>query len=129
METPAELKYAPTHEWLRIDGSTATIGITHHAVEQLGDLAFVDFPEPGTTVERAQAFGEIESTKTVSELFAPVSGEIVEVHTSLVEELHSISESPYEAGWMIKIRMNDPAEVDELLSAADYETLVAQEEH
>ena len=129
METPAELKYSPSHEWLRIEGDVGTVGITHHAVEQLGDLAFVDLPEAGRTIQQSEAFGEIESTKTVSELFAPVSGEIVEVHTSLVEELHLISETPYEDGWMVKIRMSQPQEADTLLSATDYEAVVAAEEH
>ena len=129
METPADLRYTRTHEWLRVDGEVATVGITSHAVEQLGDLAFVDLPDVGTALEQAQAFGEIESTKTVSELFAPVSGEVVEVHSDLAEELHLMSESPYNEGWLIKIRMSQPSEVEDLLSAQDYEAVIAQEEH
>lgn len=120
MSRPEDLKYNSTHEWIRVEGELATIGITDYAVEQLSDLAFVDLPEVGTVVEKDSRCGEIESTKTVSDLIAPVSGEVVEVHAELVENLQQITDSPFENGWMVKIRMSDPGELASLLSAAEY---------
>jgi glycine cleavage system H protein len=129
MSRPANLKYTPTHEWVRVEGDVAVVGITDHAVEALSDLAFVDLPEKGTAVEKDTRFGEIESTKAVSDLIAPVSGEVIDVNTLIVEELQRISSSPYDEGWMIRIRMSSPAELDTLLSAADYEAHLKSEEH
>jgi glycine cleavage system H protein len=129
MSRPADLKYTPTHEWVRVEGDVAVVGITDHAVEQLSDLAFIDLPEKGAAAEKDSRFGEIESTKSVSDLIAPVSGEIIDVHADLVEDLQKITSSPYGEGWMVKIRMSDPAELDTLLSAADYEAHVKSEEH
>jgi glycine cleavage system H protein len=129
MARPEDLKYSPTHEWLRLEGDVGVVGITDHAVAELGDLAFIDLPEKGARAEKGASFGEIESTKTVSELFAPASGEIIDVNTELVENLQRITDSPFEEGWMIKIRLENPAEVRSLLSAADYEAQIAAEEH
>ncbi|HVR73805.1 MAG TPA: glycine cleavage system protein GcvH [Planctomycetota bacterium] len=129
MARPEDIKYTASHEWVRVEGDTAVVGITDHAVEQLGDLAFVDLPKKGAQVEKGSPFGEIESTKSVSELFAPLSGEIVEVHDDLVENLLLITTSPFAEGWMVRIRMSEPSEVDTLLSAADYAAHLRTEEH
>ena len=123
---PADLKYTKEHEWARVEGDLVRIGITLFAVEQLGDVTLVDLPDPGTQVEGAAHFGEIESVKAVSELFAPVSGEVVEVNTALADSPELVNESPYERGWMVVIRPSDPAELEELLSPAAYEQLLSE---
>jgi len=129
MSRPSDLKYTSTHEWVRIEGAIAVIGITDHAVHELSDLAFVDLPEKGAAVEKGARFGEIESTKAVSDLISPVSGEVIEVNADLVENLQWISSSPFGEGWMIKVRMTDPSETKGLLSAEDYAAHIASEEH
>lgn len=129
MARPENLKYTSSHEWVRVEGDIAVVGITDHAVEQLGDLAFVDLPKKGDQAERGVPFGEIESTKSVSELFAPLSGEIVDVHDDLVENLLLITTSPFGEGWMVRIRMSDPSEVESLLSAEAYAAHLLTEEH
>jgi glycine cleavage system H protein len=123
---PANLKYTKEHEWARVEGDLVRIGITLFAVEQLGDVTLVDLPDPGTQVEASAHFGEIESVKAVSELFAPVSGEVVEVNTALADSPELVNESPYERGWMVVIRPSDPAELDELLGAGAYEQLLSE---
>jgi glycine cleavage system H protein len=127
MSRPHDLKYTPTHEWARVEGDVVTVGITDYAVEELSDLAFVDLPQPGARVTKGARFGEIESTKTVSDLNAPVSGEVVEVNTEVAEKLQLITHSPFEDGWMVKIRMANPAEVAALLSADAYAAHVESE--
>ncbi len=134
MSRPEDLKYTSTHEWVRIDGdgdggNIVTVGITDYAVEQLSDLAFVDLPESGASVTRGASFGEIESTKTVAELMAPVSGEIVEVNTEIVENLELLSLTPFEAGWLVKIRAADPEEFSSLLGEEQYDAQIKSEEH
>ena len=129
MARPENLKYTPTHEWVRVEGDAAVIGITDYAVEQLSDLAFVDLPEKGTLTEKDARFGEIESTKSVSDLISPVSGAIIDVNTEIVDNLHLISSSPFGEGWMIRVRMSDPSELASLLSAGDYAAHIASEEH
>jgi glycine cleavage system H protein len=129
MERPADLKYLSSHEWVRLKDDVAIVGITDFAIEQLGDLVFVDLPAAGTSVQKGSSFGEIESTKTVSELLAPVSGEIVEVNTAVVEQLERLADSPYDEGWMVKIRPSDATELDDLLSLAEYEAQIASEEN
>ena len=129
MDFPEELHYTASHEWIRVDGNVATVGITAYAVEQLSDLVFIELPESGTTVEREQPFGEIESTKTVSELYAPVGGTIVEVNTAIVDELDRVKDSPYADGWMVKIEVADTAELGDLLSEKQYAQHVELEEH
>jgi glycine cleavage system H protein len=129
MSRPEDLKYAATHEWVRVDGDIAEVGITDYATEQLSDLAFVDLPAKGTPASKNECFGEIESTKSVSDLLAPVSGEIIEVHTELADELEKISSSPYGEGWMIRVRMSDPSQLDSLLSAEEYAAQILTEEH
>lgn len=120
-EIPSELKYTKDHEWARVADGVVTVGITAYAVEQLGDVTLVDLPEAGASLKAHDRFGDIESVKTVSELFAPVAGEVVEVNEQLADQPELVNEGPYEAGWMVRIRMGDPAEADALLDAAGYE--------
>ena len=129
MALPENLRYTPSHEWVRVEGEMAVVGITDYAVEQLSDLVFVDLPEKETEVEKDSRFGEIESTKTVSDLISPVSGTIVDVNAALENNLDLIKESPYEKGWMLRIRMSSPGEVGTLLTAADYKKLIDAEAH
>ena len=129
MARPENLKYTPTHEWLKVDGDLATVGITDFALEQLSDLVFIDLPKVGELLVKDSRFGEIESTKTVSDLIAPVSGEILEVNREIADHLDHLSQSPYEKGWLIKLRMSKPSETAQLLSAADYQAQLDSEGH
>ncbi len=124
MARPQDLRYSPTHEWLRVEGEVGTVGITDFAVQELSDLVFVDLPAVGDTVVKDSRFGEIESTKTVSDLIAPVSGTIVEVNSDLADHLEVLSQSPFEKGWLIKVRLSKPSEAAQLLSAADYQAQI-----
>lgn len=125
---PSELRYDREHEWVRLDGDIATIGITHYAQDQLGEVVYVDLPSVGDEAAAGESFGEIESVKSVSELFSPVSGEIVEVNDALSDAPELVNESPYEDGWMIKVRVADPATaLDGLMTADEYEAFVAGE--
>ena len=122
--TPAGLRYTKEHEWTREDGDLVTVGITAFAQEQLGDVVYVDLPGAGTQVEHGQPFGEVESTKSVSDLYAPVSGTIVERNEQLEERPELVNEDPYGSGWMVTIRATDLSELSELLSAEQYEKLL-----
>lgn len=124
---PADLKYDKEHEWIKVDGDIATVGISHFAQDQLGEVVYVDMPSVGDEINAGESFGEIESVKSVSELFAPVSGEIIEVNDALEDTPEAVNEDPYGAGWMIKVKMNDPAAVSSLMSAEDYEAFIAEE--
>jgi glycine cleavage system H protein len=124
---PESLKYTKEHEWARIRGNTAQVGITAYAKDQLGDVVYLELPEAGTAVTRGQPFGVVESTKAVSELFAPVSGKVTKVNQALVDAPEGINEDPYEKGWMVEIEVSSPAEAAELLSAKQYEELLATE--
>ena len=117
---PADLRYTKDHEWLRLEGDVATVGITHHAQEQLGDVVFVELPEPGTSVEAGAALGTVESVKAVSDLFAPVTGEVVEVNAALEQSPELVNSEPYGAGWMVKLKPTKAADVDALLDAEAY---------
>jgi glycine cleavage system H protein len=123
---PADLKYDREHEWVRVDGDVATIGISHFAQDQLGEVVYVDLPTVGDTLNAGDSFGEVESVKSVSELFSPVSGEIIEVNDALGDAPETVNEDPYGEGWMIKVRMSDPGEVDGLMSAEEYEAFVTE---
>ena len=123
--TPEELKYAKTHEWVRLDGDIATVGITDHAQSELGDVVYVDLPNVGHILKAGDSFGSVESVKTVSDVYAPVSGEVVEVNEALGSQSELVNEDPYGKGYMIKIRVENPAEAEALLSAADYAASVA----
>lgn len=120
MNVPAELKYSEEHEWVRVDGNRATIGITDFAQSELGDIVFVELPEVGDTVEFGEPFGSVESVKTVSELYAPVSGKVVEVNSALADAPEKVNESPYGDGWMIVVEPSDPSELDRLWTADKY---------
>ncbi|MES2919646.1 MAG: glycine cleavage system protein GcvH [Pseudomonadota bacterium] len=128
-KTPTELKYAPTHEWVRVEGDVATVGISDHAQEALGDLVFVELPEVGDVVAAADEAGVVESVKAASDIYAPVSGEIIAINEALVDAPETVNTDPYHDGWMYKIRMSDPVELDDLLSAEDYDAQVAAEGH
>lgn len=126
MDFPANLHYTREHEWARLDGGVATVGITDYAQSELGDIVFVELPQKGATVEKDRAFGTIEAVKAVSDLYAPLSGEVVDVNTYLDEAPETINHSPYGDGWMIKIKMSNPAEKDDLLSAQQYKELIGE---
>src|SRR5258708_10238795 len=124
---PESLKYTKEHEWARINGTVAAVGITAYAKDQLGDEVYLELPEPGATVKKGEPFGVVESTKAVSELFAPVSGKVLKVNKALVDAPETINDDPHEKGCMVEIEMSNPAEANELLSAKQYEQLVASE--
>ncbi|MDH6358431.1 glycine cleavage system protein GcvH [Parabacteroides sp. PF5-9] len=126
MNFPAELKYTKDHEWIRIEGNEAYIGITDYAQSELGEIVFVDINTEGETVAKEEVFGTIEAVKTVSDLFMPVSGEVVEVNADLEDKPELVNEDAYGKGWLIKIAMKDPAETADLLSADDYQKLIAK---
>lgn len=127
METPGDLRYSKEHEWVRLEDGLATIGITDFAQDQLGDIVFLDLPEPGASFEQFAKIGEIESVKSVSELFTPVGGEVTEMNQAAVDQPEIVNQEPYGAGWLIRLRVEDPAQLDNLLSAEEYEALVATE--
>jgi glycine cleavage system H protein len=118
---PADLKYTKDHEWARVEGNLVRIGITTYAVEQLGDVTLVDLPKTGTAMKATAHFGDIESVKAVSELFAPLSGEVVEVNAALGDNPELVNAEPYGNGWMLLIKPSDPKDLDKLLDAAGYE--------
>jgi len=120
---PSELKYTEEHEWARADGSRVTVGITQYAQDALGDVVYVDLPATGTRVEQGQPFGEVESTKSVSDLYAPLSGTIVERNESLESQPELVNSDPYGEGWMVVIETEDASAVDALMSAEDYDKL------
>ena len=120
MAEPTGLKYTKTHEWVKVDGNTATIGITQHAEEELGDVALVQLPEVGRVLQQEEKFGEIESIKAVSELYTPVSGEIVEVNEALINAPETVNADPYGDGWMVRVRLSNVSETDALLDEAAY---------
>lgn len=121
MPEPSDLLYAKTHEWVRIEGNTATVGISQHAQEELGDVALVLLPEAGRMVQRGEKFGEIESIKAVSDLYAPISGEVTAVNDLLNTAPEKVNDAPYGDGWMLKIKMTQPADAKLLLSSTDYD--------
>jgi glycine cleavage system H protein len=126
MPYPTDFKYTKEHEWIKADGKTATIGVTHHAQEALGDIVFVELPKPGAEITKGKAFGSVESVKAVSDLYAAASGIVTEVNGELATSPEKINKDAHSA-WMIKITLKDPNELNALLSAADYEKFVAEE--
>ena len=124
--TPEGLKYTPEHEWARVEGDIVTVGITDWAQEQLSDVVYVELPTAGTVLKQMDAFGVVEAVKTVSDLYAPISGEIVEVNAALGDDPALINQSPYEEGWIMKIRLSDPQELETLLDAEGYQALVEE---
>ena len=123
---PSDLRYTKEHEWVRVAGDEATVGITQHAADQLGDIVFVELPEPGRRLEQFATFGVVESVKAVSDLFAPVAGEVMEGNASLTATPELVNSAPYGAGWMLRVRLSDPAQLEQLLDAAAYEALTAE---
>lgn len=121
---PSDLKYHKEHEWVRVEGDVAVVGISDFAQDQLGEVVYVDLPSAGDSVAADETFGEIESVKSVSELFSPVSGEIVEVNDALSDAPETVNSDAYGNGWMIKVRMSDASELDALMSASDYESFI-----
>ncbi len=128
MPTPDDRRYSKEHEWVKPDGDTATIGITDYAQDQLGDVVYVDLPEPGATVVQFEKMGEIESVKAVSDLYSPASGEVLDVNQQVVEQPELVNSDPYGTGWLIRIRLAGPAELEKLLSSAGYDAFAAAEE-
>ncbi len=124
-QIPEHLIYSESHEWLQLESDIATIGITDFAQTELGDIVFAELPEVGEHLERGEAFGTLEAVKTVADLIAPASGEVLEVNDSLAEEAEQINEDPYGGGWLLKIRIDDAADLEDLLSAQDYANLIA----
>lgn len=123
---PADFKYSKSHEWLKIEGDVATIGITDHAQEELGDVVYVELPEVGRVLATDDVFGTVESVKAVSELYSPVTGEVIAVNDTLTGSEAFINESPYESGWMIRVRLKTPEEVASLLDAEGYRTQIGE---
>lgn len=126
MNFPAELKYTKDHEWIRVEGDTAYVGITDYAQSELGEIVYVDITTEGETVAKEEVFGTIEAVKTVSDLFMPASGEVLEVNAELEDHPELVNEDAYGKGWLIKVNLSDPSELDDLLSAAEYEQLIAK---
>ena len=123
---PTDLRYTKDHEWVRVDGDEATIGITDYAAGQLGDIVFVELPAAGGSVEQFRPFGVVESVKAVSDLFAPLSGEVLEANSALGSEPELVNREPFKGGWMIRLRVADPKQLEELLEPKAYDALVAE---
>lgn len=125
---PENLRYSKDHEWVMVDGETATIGITDYAQHSLGDVVYIDMPRVGDKFGTHEAFGSVESVKAVSEIFTPVAGEVVEVNDGVNDTPETVNNDPYEAGWMIKLKLENPGEADALMSSVEYEEYVAAAE-
>ena len=124
MSVPRNLKYSKTHEWVHVNGEIATVGITDHAQAELGDVVYVELPEVGRILAEDEVFGTVESVKALSDLYSPVSGEVVEVNTALPDATEMVNDDAFGSGWMVRIRMSNTTELEELLDAADYDQLV-----
>jgi glycine cleavage system H protein len=127
MNYPESYRYTKEHEWVSLAGDTATIGITFHAQEELGDIVYVDLPKPGATLEKGRSLGSVESVKAVSDIYAPLSGEVLEANEMLAASPEKLNEDPHESAWLVKIRVADVAEFNNLLSSADYQMYVGAE--
>jgi glycine cleavage system H protein len=128
MEFPEDLKYTKEHEWLLVEGTTATVGITDYAQDRLGDVVYVEMPAVGDKVSKEDAFGVIESVKAVSDIYAPITGKVLEVNDDLPDNPNMINEDPYGDGWLIKVDMADEEELKDLMTAAEYQEYIAEEE-
>jgi glycine cleavage system H protein len=124
---PEQLRYTKEHEWVGLEGDIATVGITDHAQEELGDIVYVELPKPGAQVEKGKTLGSVESVKAVSEIYSPVSGEVVEANDKLAEAPEKINQDPHGEAWLVKIRVSAPGDATDLLSAAEYESYIAAE--
>ena len=123
----ADVKYTREHEWIRVEGDTGTIGITHHAQKELGDIVYVDLPKPGARLQQGKTIGSVESVKAVSDIYTPVSGEVVQVNGALAESPEILNRDPYGSGWLVKIKLSEPGEAAKLLTAAEYQAFVGTE--
>ncbi|BBK28721.1 glycine cleavage system protein GcvH [Staphylococcus arlettae] len=126
MAVPSELKYSKEHEWIKVEGNTVTIGITEYAQSELGDIVFVELPEVDDDIQEGDTFGSVESVKTVSELYAPVTGKVVEANEELEDSPEFVNESPYEKAWMVKVEVSDLDQLNELLSAEQYSEMIGE---
>ena len=126
MPSPTDRRYTKEHEWVRVEDNVAVVGITDYAQDQLGDIVYLELPSPGTQVKQLDKLGEVESVKAVSDLYSPVSGEVTEVNQEVNDRPELVNQSPYEEGWLVRVRLADPAEVDGLLTAEQYDELIAQ---
>ncbi len=126
MEFPKDLKYTKDHEWIRVEGGTGVVGITEYAQGELGDVVFVELPAVGAKLQQGKQFGTIEAVKTVSDLFAPVSGEVIEVNEALKDSPEVVNKDPYAGGWMVKVKISNTAELDGLLDVAKYQEMVGK---
>jgi glycine cleavage system H protein len=124
---PKELRYTKEHEWVRVEGDVGTIGITDHAQEELGDIVYVDLPKVGKQVEQGKSLGSVESVKAVSDIYSPVTGEVVEINESLAEAPEKLNQDPHGAAWLVKIRLSAPEQVKALMPASEYESYIAAE--
>lgn len=127
MEAPPGLKFSKEHEWVASEGPVATVGITDHAQEQLGEIVYIELPSVGEKVSKDDPFGVVESVKAVSDIYAPVSGTVVEVNEDLPESPEVVNEDPYGDGWLIKVKVSDPADFDDLMEGEEYEDMIARE--
>jgi len=124
---PEDLHYSKDHEWVKVEGDVAVIGITDYAQDSLGDVVYVELPKPGDVFSTNESFGSVESVKAVSEVFTPIAGEVVAINESLADEPETVNSDPYAAGWMIRLKMSNPGEVDSMLTAAEYEDFTKAE--
>lgn len=125
---PKNLKYHREHDWVRIDGDAGVFGVTDYAQETLGDIVFIELPEVGADVAAGMAYAEVESVKAVSDVYAPMSGTVVEINEEVIDAPETVNQSPYDDGWLIKVKLSEPAEADDLMSADEYEEFLATEE-
>jgi glycine cleavage system H protein len=126
MSYPENFKYTKEHEWVLVEGTEGTIGITDHAQNELGDIVFVDLPKPGATIAKGSTFGSVESVKAVSDIYAPVSGEVLAINDALASAPEKLNADPHGAAWLIKVKLTQPSEIDALLSAADYQKYIGE---
>ena len=126
MAVPNELKYSKEHEWVKVEGNVATIGITEYAQSELGDIVFVELPETDDEINEGDTFGSVESVKTVSELYAPISGKVVEVNEELEDTPEFVNESPYEKAWMVKVEISDESQIEALFTAEKYSEMIGE---
>ena len=124
---PEEFRYTKEHEWVKVDGGIGVVGITDHAQKELGDIVYVDLPKVGTNLEQGKSLGSVESVKAVSDIYSPVSGEVIEINESLTSAPEKLNEDPHGAAWLVKLRMSAPDEVKQLLSSSDYQTYIKAE--
>ncbi|WP_117168962.1 glycine cleavage system protein GcvH [Paraliobacillus sediminis] len=128
MSLPKDLRYSEEHEWVKVEGDKVRIGITNHAQDELGDIVFVELPEEGDDIEADEPFGSVESVKTVSELYAPISGKVVEVNEELDDSPEFVNESPYEKAWMVVVKPNDTSQIEALMTPEEYQAMIEDDE-